>query len=63
MVLLNSQIRKIRFTDKMRVLITIMRVIGVILIIPIILAFPGFFLFQIAEELEDKQDFKEGKWR
>ena len=47
----------------MRVLITIMRVVGVILVIPIILAFPGFFLFQIAEELEDKQDFKEGKWR
>lgn len=47
----------------MRILAWTIRVIGLIFSLPIILAFPGFFLFQIAEEIEDAQDRKEGKWR
>lgn len=47
----------------MKILIWTLRIIGIIFTIPIILSFPGFFIFQLAEEIEDAQDRKHGKWR
>jgi hypothetical protein len=47
----------------MKILIWTLRILGFIFVIPIIAAFPGFFLFQISEMLEEEQDRKEGKWR
>jgi hypothetical protein len=47
----------------MKILIWALRIIGIILIIPIVLLFPGFFILQAAEEIEDAHCRKEGKWR
>lgn len=47
----------------MRALIWTIRIIGMILLAPIILLAPGFLVWTLAEELEDKQDRKDGKWR
>jgi len=47
----------------MKILIWTLRIIGIILTFPIVLLFPGFFLLQIAEEIENAQDRKKGKWR
>lgn len=49
----------------MKILILTLRIIGIILTIPIVLSFPGFFIFQLAEEIEEVHDRKKGKgnWR
>lgn len=47
----------------MRALIWTIRIIGMILLSPIILLAPGFFIWTLAEELDERQDRKEGKWR
>ena len=47
----------------MRTIIWIIRIIGMILLSPIILLAPGFIIWALAEELEEKQDRKEGNWR
>lgn len=47
----------------MKILIWTLRILGFIFAIPIILAFPGFLLFQLADEIETVQDRKVGKWR
>ncbi len=47
----------------MRALIWTIRIIGMIMMSPIILLLPGFLVWTLAEELEEKQDRNEGKWR
>lgn len=47
----------------MRILMWTLRVIGFIFVIPIVFLFPGFFLLQIADEIENLLDRKQGKWR
>lgn len=47
----------------MRALIWTIKIIGMVMLSPIILLAPGFLIWILAEELEEKQDRKEGKWR